>query len=139
MTQNRTPIDFADIRVGDLIERESTDSDEYAVIVRGRVTDLEMAAQGVIDMGEDRCVTRGGGSPSVNFYLLERPLEPDAAERVRIADILEEHARLGATTSGLLNPDEDKLFQKLYEKLDQHGSMVQVAYVAAWIRGGATI
>ena len=70
----RTPIDPADIRVGDLVERRCTYPDGTKTRHRGVVLDANNAC---FDLGKFHCFTAASEVPT-DWYLIERP-DPDKA------------------------------------------------------------
>lgn len=137
----KTPIDPADIRVGDLIERESrTPHEGNACIRRGRV--LQISGGRIQIEGHPERPVRPSGLTrvdTVDYFLLDRTPEPDEAERLRIADILDEHVRAGNTASTRLSKAELRQYGRLHSAFDQQGDRAHLTQIAAWLRAGAVV
>jgi hypothetical protein len=135
---SRQLIDPVNIRFGDLVEREAIRCDGSAVTLRGRVTHRAGRVFALEGHGTVFAESNFSGLV-VKWYLLEREPSADEAERVRIADILDEQVAAGAESSGILGEDRYRRFVKVYEALDQHGTMVELEGIARWLRDGAVV
>lgn len=126
----RQPVNFADIEPGDLVDAVYDRGGEESITRRIRVNqkseDFVTDSRDVYMSSCDR-----------TWYLVDRPLKPAAAERARIADILDEQVRLGAAPRSNLTEREYAQFMKSYQAIDQRGTMTHLSSIADWIRGGA--
>lgn len=122
----RTPIDPADIRIGDLIRRENWEGKGNPVQA------IEYRATEAGDM-------RVGWHPKDAFFLLDRTPEPDEAERARIADILDDHVKIGRKPTHEISVERRSEFYKLDNVLGGSGGPAGeiLSGVVAWLRGGA--